>query len=1153
MKKTLLLKEVRWQVLSDIQRLSAFYLPLQTSSHKWIEILQQSWLKAIRIMRWLLLITGLICCTAYTLYAGNVKGQSVLDKEIDITLKDELLKTAIDKLATVSGARFSYSDEVANSPQRVSVSAKKTPLKKVLNDILTPIPFKFLAIEGEIVVWSEHGNSFSEDQGETKYQPIDKTVSGVVTDSLGMPLPGVTVQVKGTSIGTATNINGEYVLSNIPDHAELVFSMIGYTPQVIYIDNESVINIILKERLSELDEALVIGYGVTSKRFNTGNVSKVSKEIIDQQPITNPLQALSGRVPGLQIVQSSGLPGTPMKVEIRGRSSIAANNNPLYVIDGVPFISSSIEVLPTGSSAPTGTNNSIEFGNPLNLINPADIESIEILKDADAVSIYGSRGANGVILITTRKGREGNIKTELSIKSGLGKSSNTIPMFSTEEFLELRKNAFQNSNMTPSEVNAPDLTLWSPSQDNNWQDWYIGGVAESITSNLALSGGSKSLTFRLSGNYHKENTVLPGESFYQRAGINSSLTYSSINHKFKLTATNFYNQDIRKIFGSQSIAPNYASILRAAPNMPIYNEDGSYYWPSNFNTNWVAQFEAYSKNRIDNFNNSTSMSYFFSKGLSATVNIGYNRIHIKQINATPSIALTPVLAQNGGNSAFANRDLSTYIVEPQVNYNTILIKGDLSLLIGGTYQNSLSKSDRITAIGYSNDLLLESLSFGTVNSNSSTTSQYKYLSVFGRLNYNWDRKYVLNANFRRDGSSKFGPGKRFGNFGSLGVAWVFSNEAFFKLPWLSHGKLRGSYGTTGNDGIGDYGYLSLYRNYQNYGSEVSIVPSQIGNSEYRWELNRSFEVALELSLFQERVYLSSSWYDNRSSNQLVGYSLPSITGFRSYQANLPAKVRNKGVEFELDVNAIDNTTFKWSINTNLTVPKNKLLDFPDLENTSYANTYVIGEPLDIIQGFEYEGTDKETGFSIIKDINNDGSIIQSSSYNDQGGDYVIIGRSSPQWYGGLNNQFRFKNWQLDVFLNFAKQQGYNLYAFTNFFGAGYNVGTNAWQVSSNYWVNTGDENVIPKPFATSNTSLRQFRDSSAGIEDASYLRVKNIALSYNLSNLLNLKANTLSVGLQMQNAFTITNYSGYDPENAGMGYLMLPTLKQYSINLNWSF
>jgi len=1105
---------------------------------KWISISPgNTFIKAMKLT--VILLT--ICCIQVS---ATTKAQ-----QITLSVKNAPLEKVIEQIHQQTGYSFLYSVSYLDKSLPITVNLVNAPIDEALSVIFNGQPFSYEVKEKTIIITPK--------KQPVNPQPANLHINGSVVDENKQPLSGATVKVKGTMIATVTDANGLFTLTNVPENATLVISFIGYENKEIRAAEHLLVT--LARGNSKLDAVQIIGYGTTTQRLSTGDVSSVKADIIAEQPVTNSLQALEGRVPGLLVTQSSGLPGASVAVQIRGQNSINASNNPLYIIDGVPFTSTALERtagVNVVNTSLTGLNNS--YSSPLNTINPNDIESIEILKDADATAIYGSRAANGVILITTKKGKKGKAVLNVDVRNGMGEVTRMPQLLNTAQYLQLMRDANANSGVVPTAATAPELFSFSPNQDFNWQKWYIGGTAKTTDAGLTLSGGNEQITFLLSGNYHNETTVLPGNTHYIRGGVHGNISYNSLNKKLNVTTSFFYNGDDNRLSGAASEQPLFSQIVREAPNYPIYDALGNYNWVPGYN-NWVAQSTAYAQSWTDNLNADANLTYQLFPGIKLKANLGINKIQVNQHNADPLTSLSPTQqAATGGEVTFANNAMSTIIFEPQITYTKTILKGTLDVLAGGTLQDNETKGQTVYLQGYTSDLLLNSMNFGTVSSQSSNDIQYKYLSMFGRVTYNWDNRYIINGTLRRDGSTRFGQGRQFGTFGSVGGAWLFSNEQFSKdhFSWLSYGKLRGSYGTTGNDGIGDYQYLSLYGNtVNNYGSTVSVAPTQIGNPDYQWEVNKKLEMAIELGFLKDRILFTGTWYRNRSGNQLVGYTLPSITGFTSYTANLPALVQNKGWEFEMNTRNIQSNNFKWSTDFNLTFPQNKLLSFPGLATSSYANNYVIGQSLSVILATHYTGTDPATGNGKFEDVNGDGAIIYSSAYNNQGGDMIVAGKATPDWYGGIRNTFTYKGWQLDVFFQYVRQQGYNLYHAVNFFGTSFdNPGTNVWVQNLNYWKSPGDVGVMPKPLSQITLNQISYLFSDAGVGDASFLRLKTLSLSYSLppAILSRLKINSLKIFLQGQNLLTITKYIGYDPENAELPTLAIPPLKQLTLGIQCS-
>lgn len=1062
---------------------------------------------------------------------------NAIAQHITLSVTNAPLEQVIGDIRRQSKFDFIYDDKQIKKAKPVTVNFKYADIHAVLNKIFANQPLEYEVVDNLIII-QPRSNTTS-----TPETSLQQTIRGRVTDSLGNPLQGVTIQVKESGWQTMTDRNGQYEITGVYPTETLHFRLLSYQPYETSA-NRPEINVVLKISYSYLDEPIVIGYGISSRRLNTGNVSKVSGEIIARQPITNTLNALSGRVAGLQIIQDSGIPGSSVTVRIRGQNSIGASNNPLYIVDGVPFSSSPIERF-----GRIGTTSGL--GSPLNSINPNDIESIEVLKDADATAIYGSRAANGVILITTKKGKAGEQQFTVDINSGIGQVVRKPTWLNTEQYLQLRQDAFRNSGVTPTEQNAPDLLLWGQQAQTNWEDFYIGETTSRNNATLGFRAGNQLLSVSLNGGYFHESYPSQTSSLFRRGNLQLNVRYQSLDNRFTVETSTFYTGSNNTQFGDQTLTYNN---IAYSPNFSAYNAEGNFNFDQNGN-HPIANQGTYLKSNTQNLNGAVSVAFEPVQGLFLRVNLGINRIGNDAIGANPKTAINPLLYPTAF-STFANQFTSTRIAEPQISYKKTFGKGLVDVLAGSTIQSNFTQGHTLNVNGYTDDNLIESLNYGNVSFKFANTIEYRYLSFFTRLTYNWDNKYIVNGTLRRDGSTRFGPDKQFGNFGSVGAAWLLSNERFVhdNMTWLSFAKLRGSYGTTGNDGISDYGYLNLFANTANYGSEISIRTNRIANPDYSWEVNKKLEVGLDLGFFNDRVLLNTAWYRNRSGNQLVTFPLPTITGFTGYTANLPALVQNTGWEFEINTTNISKNDFIWSSSLNLTIPRNKLLSFPDIEKTSYANTLVIGKSLGIIQRFHYLDVDAETGLAILQDVNNDGNFTAQSSYNNRGGDYIIAGQTDPYLMAGLNNSISYKGFQLDAFLQYVKQDGFNLLQF--YYGNG--PMSNVWTAYLDYWKEPGDIGKLPRPYSLFDNNSLRFSMSDATVSDASFLRLKNVSLSYLLPRSVTgqMKVKALRVYAQGQNLFTFTPFNSYDPETMrydSRSTVQIPPLRMLTFGLNITF
>lgn len=972
---------------------------------------------------------------------------------------------------------------------------------------------------------------------------VPSQVSGLVTDKQGQPLPGVTVIIKGTSVGTSTNANGHYILKNVPTDAVLSFSFIGYKTLEVPLNGQTQLNIKLEEDVTTLSEVTVnAGYYTVKDRERTGSIARVTTKELENQPVSNALSSVQGRMAGVNITQNSGMPGGGYNIQIRGINSLRAEGNyPMYIIDGVPVAANDGSAL-SGVTFPA--NGEIS---PLNAINPNDIESIEILKGADATAIYGSRGANGVILVTTKKGKTGS-QTAFSVNSsyGISQVANKMNLMDTEQYLEMRRQAYANDGITDYPAYAYDINgTWDQTRFTDWQDELIGRTAINKTVQLSISGGSAQTSFLVSGSHNEQTTVFGKDFRYKTDNLSTSLSHRSSDNKLALNASTLFSDQSNNLVQTDITS----QALRLSPNAPaLYNEDGSLNWENNTFNNPVAAYNSTYSYGSKTFNINLNLRYELLPSLYFKLNGGISYQAFEDVLLYPSTMYNPAYGITPASStAYKSQNQRySYLLEPQLNYRHKVGNHEIDLLVGSTYQQTKNTEMRVLGYGFESNALITNLSAANnVWVDNDGLTEYKYAALFGRINYQYKSRYILNLTGRRDGSSRFGPDRRFADFGAVGAAWLFSEEGYIKDRWafLSTGKLRGSYGLTGSDLIGDYQYLDTYTvSGTGYGGSTTLHPSRLYNPYFSWEKTTKLEVALELGFLKDRITLNAAWYRNRSGNQLVGIPLPATTGFASIQANLPAKVENKGLELELGAAPVKTGRFSWNSNFNISFPKNKLLSFPGLDGSTYANQYVVGYPTSIVKVYNYEGIDPETGLYQFTDYNNDGSITSPD-------DNQVIKNVGVRFFGGWANQFAYGNLEFSFLFQFVGQNEWNYNKLTPTPGTMYNQPVEVLNV----WSET-NPNGQYMPY-TSGADPQKNRlhgylmNSTRAIGDASFIRLKNIQLAYRLPVKKGLQ--DVKVYVQGQNLWTITNYFGLDPEFVTIGFL--PPLKTYSIGLQLNF
>ncbi|REE07799.1 TonB-linked SusC/RagA family outer membrane protein [Winogradskyella pacifica] len=1075
----------------------------------------------------------LFCTTAFSLAPSATFSQN--EKVTIASDKTMTIYEVLELIGKQTECTFIYQSDIFKDVPDISLTKGVIKVKALLQQYLPESDYTITTTNDTYITISKKVLK------PTKQRQIE--VKGQITDTEGLPISGAFISIKGSHKGTTSLIDGTYSINASADDI-LVFSYLGFLSQTIPVDGQQEINVQLQDDVTAFDAVILnAGYYSVKESESTGSIVKVTQKDIEQQPISNPLAALQGRVSGVEIVQTSGVAGAGFDIKIRGQNSIrSTGNQPLYVIDGVPYSSSSLGEQQASIIIP-GTGIS-----PLNNINPTDIESIEILKDADATAIYGSRGANGVVLITTKKGKYGATKVQLNISSGLGVVSNTLDLLNTSEYLTMRREAFANDGIDPIPFYAYDVNgVWDQNRETDWQKALFGKASYLTNFQGSISGGNEQTQFLLSGNVHEQTSTFPGDYKNDKISALANVKHHTKNNKLSLQLSSNYTSNLNNLPSDPSLIFTALSLAPNAPN--LYTEDGALNWENSTWINPLSGLESNYNSQTSTLITNATISYKLLETLNINTNLGFTEDHLRELNTVPSTIYDPAYGL-GAESSYAIHNVAqrtSWIVEPQLNWSHTLKDTKIESLAGFTFQEQNDNRLSHLAFGFSNNNFIENISAASEQYTlADIQTTYRYQAIFGRINLNHYDKYFLNFTGRRDGSSRFGPHKRFANFGAIGAAWIFSNEHFLEdLDFLSFGKLRASYGTSGNDQIGDYQYLDTYSfgsgHYQN---TIGLMPSRLFNPDFSWEANTKFEVALELGVLQDRLFISGNYYRNRSSNQLVGLPLPATTGFPSINANLNATVENSGWEFLINTINIHTDTFKWSTSFNLTVPKNRLIAFPNLEGSTYANQLVIGEPLNIIKAYQLNGVNSETGLYEFEDFNGDGII---SAQEDK----QLIKDLSPQFYGGFSNNLTYGKFNLDILFQFTKQLGRNYWS-----TGGAIVGAMANQPKEvlDRWQHVGDESSVQR-FTTGLDpegieASHNFTESDGAISDASYLRLKTLSLSYTLSQ--NEKNGIgCELFLRAQNLWTLTNYIGLDPETTYSA--TLPPLRFITLGTRLTF
>lgn len=1082
----------------------------------------------LKVMKLTILFLIVVCLHVSAAGYGQKGTITISGKDLPLEKVFSVIKKQTDYVCF-------YGYEVLKDAKPVSLSFKEADVQEVLKAALWGQGLDFSITGKTITIMKKPG----ETPAATGLSRMIKA-NGVVYNEAGQPLSGANVTVKETGRGTITNAKGEFVLS-APEISTLIVSFTGYATEEIKATEEKTVQVFMKIAKNELDKVVVQGYGSTTQRLATGSIVTVTAAQIERQPVMNALASLEGQVPGVVVTQNNGYASSPFKVEIRGRSVIdnGQPSDPLYIIDGVPLTVLNL----TGANYATGSTGFAQVPglpgpaggqSPFFSINPQDIENITVLKDADATAIYGSRGANGVIIINTKSGKAGKTKLDISIDQGESEVTGRYKLLNTQQYLMMRREAFKNDGITPNAGNAYDLLIWDTTRNTNWQNAWWGGIGHETDAQLSLSGGDKQNTFRVGGSYHNQAGVLIHSGADKRGTVQFNYSHKSLDQRLELSLTSTYgytSSNLISVAGSGLEAPNAPSIF--TPNGAL---NWSGWQPVPDNLVGGALLKPYS-DATGFLNSHLKIQYELAKGLVFSAQLGYNTMHNSQYFMNPIASQNPT-HNPVGSANFGNSNSKSTIVEPNLEYSRIINKFKLNFLVGGSAHTVNMDVVEAQGTGFINDHLLGSVSNAPIKYGNDGFGEYKYAAVFGRVNANWENKYILNLSGRRDGSSRFGPGKQYGNFGAIGLAWIFTEESWFKnhLAILSFGKIRSSYGITGNDQIGDYGFLTQWSASQiiPYQGRTSYNPLHHANPNLQWESNKKLEIAGNLGFFKDRLTMELAWYQNRSGNQLVYEGLPIITGFTSVMTNLNATIQNSGWEMTLRGKIIDKKYFTWSMNFNIGANRNKLIAFPGLDQSPYAAIYSIGQSLSIIRLLHYTGVDPQTGQYTYQDKNHNGTIDYDPNIANNDLHNVDL---AVKYEGGIATELVYKGVQLNIFANFRKSQAFNgLFRSP----AGLLEQNNA-VVVLNRWQKPGDQAKFARFTTQPQPSDNFYYASDVAYVDATFLRIRNISLSYTIpQNWINGSGlQNFMVYIRVQNPFVFTKYPGLDPEITNLGTMPL--------------
>lgn len=1088
----------------------------------------------LRIMKYSLLQLVLVCLfSTFSVASGFT--QDLLNKTVSLRVDNVSFKEVLTNLEKAAEVKFVYSSKAIQPNRKVSLNVTERRLSEVLELVLRPLQLNYQVVGGQIILNNQDLLTASMvEQLVTEVAP-EQTVRGKVTDEAGAGLPGVSVLIKGTKKGVSTNGNGEFSLSFPQGTAVvLVFTSVGYISQEVSVGSRSVVNVSLVPDNKALAEVVVVGYGTQKKSDVTGSISSINDKALKEVPTSNMVSALQGRVAGLEIQRTGSTPGSGNQIRIRGERSINGSNDPLVVLDGIPF----------------------EGGN-LNDINPNDIASVDVLKDASATAIYGSRGANGVILVTTKRGKSGQTKVSYNGYHGLTDVINKYPVFNATQYQAMRNLSVYSSGYLPQEV-----TSIANGQTTDWQDlmYKYGYITDH---NITVSGGKDDNLFTIGGGYFKETTVLPGQDF-ERFTLKAS-TDTKIGSRLKIGLSTF--NTFNTINGQQFVYPMFP-ILTLSPLMPAYNADGSVVKAPAGNYDDANQYSPLllssdpnswedKTRRLRTFNN------FYGEvkivdNLKYRLNIGADFSF--QENAQFQKADSYFRAGQTSFASMNNTKSYSLLMEHLLYYDKTIGKHK----IGFTGLWSVQKAQTYNTYTKGENLAADFIQYYDLSQASSNVlmngseSSRGLISTMARLNYAYDDRYLITLTGREDKSSVLAAGHKSIFYPAISLGWNVSNEAFLKNnAMVSNLKLRAGMGTTANQSISPYSTLGGVVPYlfqgssripikYNFGSTIvsGYNVNALPDANLTWESTVGKNVGIDFGLLNDRITGTIDYYSQYTKGVLYGVTLPPTSGITGQYLTNIGEMSNWGMEFSLSsLNVKTGTGFKWSTDFNVSFNRNKLEKLDGSVTQNIANGLHVGYPLTAIYDYKKIGiwqlneAEEAAKYSSVPgqiklaDINGDGKITDA--------DRSVIGNSQADWQGGMTNRFNYKNFELSV-VAFVRMGGTLVSALHQPLSTYATIlDGRRNQLAVNYWTPTNPSNDFPMPSASISPIISA--GSTLGYYDASFVKIRSINLAYNFSDALikKLKMSAVKIYVTATNPFILfapyLDKGGIDPEPSGQG------------------
>lgn len=1109
--------------------------------------------------RWLRLrLPGIVALLVMCLSGFNVRAADPT-QEVTIVKENAKVIEVLLEIEKQTGRKFFYSNDEIDTERKVTLKLRRVRITKALDELFRNSSVRYSFSEQYIVLTSREKeeasikqkdssmlsastaslipeNVSSSEENIPSQKALDFEVSGTVTDEKGLALPGVNVVEKGTTNGAITDADGKFKLTVADANAVIVLSFIGFENQEVPLNGRTQISVSMVPGAHTLSEVVVIGYGTEQRALLTGSVGTVKAESIKDLPVSTIDGVMQGQTAGVQVVQNSGTPGGAMSVRIRGISSIGGSSQPLYIIDGIPVT--------TGDYAQIGYEG--QGINALADLNPSDIESITVLKDAASASIYGARATNGIVQIVTKRGKNQRAVVNFNTYFGVQEVSKRLNMLNARQWMEYRNDLAKTTVFTPEQMN--NITV-----DTDWQD-EIFRKAPISNYELSSTGGNERTQYFVSGSYFKQEGILIGTGF-ERMNFRVNLD-QAVSDKFKLgTSIGLTYSTTDRVESDQTLHGPLPNGISTPAIYPVYNADGTYNQDGPYSNAVSIANEATNENFTFRTIANVYGEYQIIEGLTFTSKWGVDFYNLRE----HAFEFNTVQGQKYNGLGFETYSNVLNIVSNNLlKYEKAFGDHKVDLLAGYSFEKRSYRSSFLRAQDYADENLEYASSASTIVSASADASDSGIRSWLGRVNYNFLDKYLLSLSGRVDASTKFGENNRNGFFPAASVAWRLSEEGFIKesIPVLSELKLRASYGVTGNDDIPAFRYAALYGN-NSYNGQPAIYPSNIPNPDLKWETTIQTNIGLDVAFFQNRLSVTADYYNKHTKDLLLARPIPPSSGFGSILENI-GEVRNRGFEVTINSQNTQGRELTWTTQLNLSANRNKVLKLyqgQPLDDLGRGGNRVMeGEPIGVFYSFKSLGVDPSTGDIVYADTNFDGEITTD--------DRVVVGNPHPKFIGGLTNNFRYKNFDLSVFLQFS--YGNDVFHGSRLYLESLQGGDNQLEAVTRRWQQPGDITDIPRATNDPVKAAENKRVSSRFIEDGSYLRVKNLTLGYTLDrNIANsIKMKELRIYFSTQNLYTFTRYTGLDPEvnYSGVGnqvigtdFFTFPQARSYTLGLNLKF